>query len=229
MSWNPYSFRTGALAGSAVAASTLVLLDPFICHPENSRGRTAGLSAAKAAADETIRLKIAKVRKSRMRRDTQRRTHYLCLLDYRGRGKVSRIGLLAVALGQPRRYSHTTQTAYVLGDTFVERFRNTLAVLGRIQLALVSRVTDKGYLGQDGGHIGADKNHKWCFLHPAIADSRILKGKAAMQRTLNIGGELARFFDLLFQGDLLHQILQFMDRFVGCGILSSRDLQRRCI
>src|SRR5215469_15475677 len=92
MSRNPYSLRTGALAGSAMAASALVLVGPFICQPENARGRMAGISAAKAPADETIRPKIRKMSKSRTRRDTERRTHYLCTLDYRGRGKVSRVG-----------------------------------------------------------------------------------------------------------------------------------------
>jgi hypothetical protein len=47
-----------------------------------------------------------------------------------------------------------------------------------------------------------------------------------MQGLLHIRGELPRFFYLLLQGDLLHQVLKFVNRLIGDCIFPRGYFQR---
>ena len=51
-------------------------------------------------------------------------------------------------------------------------------------------------------------------------------GESAIERLLHIGRQLARFLDLLFQRDLLHQVLKLEDGLLRDRILAGRDFQR---
>src|SRR5580704_2747544 len=108
---------------------------------------------------------------------------------------------------------HSAQPAHVLGDSTVERFGDALAVFGGPQSTLVAGIADERNLRQDRRHVGPNENDKGRLLDSAVANSRTLRGQSAVQRTLDIGGELTRFVDLFLQRDLLDQILEFVDRF----------------
>src|SRR5262249_3484115 len=95
-------------------------------------------------------------------------------------------------------------------------------VFRRAQLALVGWIAHKGNLREDRGHIRADEHNKGRLLHSTVFDSRTLRCLACMKRLLYVGGELARFIDLVLERDLLHQVLQLVEGGLGHRLLTSR-------
>jgi len=60
------------------------------------------------------------------------------------------------------------------------------------------------------------------FFTPTIAQAGTLGAQASVERPLNVGSKFTRFADLLFERDLLHQVLQLMDRLFRYGRRFSR-------
>src|SRR5207237_5498660 len=92
----------------------------------------------------------------------------------------------------------------------IDRFGYALTLLGCAQFALVAGVTDERDLRQNGRHVGADQDDEWGLLHASISNSGILIGFPYVQRPLDRHRKLARLVNLLFEGDLLHQVLQLV-------------------
>ena len=107
--------------------------------------------------------------------------------------------------------AHTAEAADVLCDPAIERFGDALPIFGGLKAAFVGGVTDEGDFGQDGRHVCADQDHEGCFFHSAIAQTGASGSKPAVQGALNVRSELAGLFDLLFERDFFHQVLQFVN------------------
>src|SRR6266576_905496 len=133
--------------------------------------------------------------------------------------------LLPLGLIDPARDLHPAQPAHVFSNPTIERFSNPLTVLCRAQALFISWIAYERNLRQDRRHIRADQHNERRLLHTTIAKTGIFGRKPAMQGPLHVGGKLAGFFHFLLQRNLLHQVLQFMDRLIRGGILARGYVQ----
>src|SRR5438445_9701513 len=133
--------------------------------------------------------------------------------------------LLPLGLIDPARDLHPAQPAHVFSNPTIERFSNPLTVLCRAQALFISWIAYEGNLRQDRRHIRADQHNERRLLHTTIPKTGIFARKPAMQGPLHVGGKLAGFFHFLLQRNLLHQVLQFMDRLIRGGILARGYVQ----
>src|SRR5438093_8506793 len=100
--------------------------------------------------------------------------------------------------------------------TVEESNGNCLAVSRSLDLALFLRIADKRNLRKNRRHVGANQYDKWRLFHSTIRPGPF----ARRHGVLNMLCELARFIDFVSQHDLLHQVLQFMDRSLRCGVFT---------
>src|SRR5664279_4530638 len=124
-----------------------------------------------------------------------------------GRGRA----LLSAGLAELGRHFYAAETTGIFRYALIQRLGDFFPVFRSFQLRGVGRIGDKGDLRQDAGHVGADQHHEGCFLYAAVPQSRVLASQSAVKRLLHIARQFTRFLNLLFQRDLLDQVLKFED------------------
>jgi len=133
--------------------------------------------------------------------------------------------------------------ADVAGNAFEEAFGDALFVVGLAELRGVSGVGDEGDLGEDGGHIGADKDDEGSFFDASVferaatADTGSTAGAEAgasvfggtgetgIERGFDVGGELAGLGKFVFEGDLSDEVRELRDGLAGDSVFAGGNFE----
>src|SRR5262245_55941761 len=95
--------------------------------------------------------------------------------------------------------------------SIVEAFGDALPVLRLLQHLFIGGIAQERDLREDGGHVGANQDNERSLPHAAVLQRASEPLQALRERILDVGGQLARLFNLFVARDLLDQVLQLVD------------------